>query len=235
MMHVLLLPGSNGRGVFSVIFMNENSTWFLNIVQESCGICDNLNFTSQKMDAIRNLLPLVISIAVPLLACSLSTRPIEEYTSNWYTRLSHPGPKLETFSSIWLFIYVMMGYASYLIWLEGGSEIQLFALSFYLLQLYLNLSWSRLFFETHQLELSLSALLSSCIVMLACIWLFYPIAAVAAYLMSLSLLWVAYVAYFNWQCLDSKPNSVRKIPVEEVVSKEEEAQAILTGEKPKVE
>ena len=69
-----------------------------------------------------------------------------------------PGP---LFGIAWTVLYGVMGYASWRVWLQGGWQAQQSALSLYLIQLALNLSWPLIFFNLKRLGLALAVNLSA--------------------------------------------------------------------------
>ena len=60
------------------------------------------------------------------------------------------------FGVFWPILYTLMGTASWLVWHNGGWQKHSAALSMYVVQLALNLSWPPLFFSGHKLGLALA-------------------------------------------------------------------------------
>ena len=65
-----------------------------------------------------------------------------------YPTLNKPSwtPPAPIFGNMWSIFYAVMGYASYLVWRQGGLEAQKRPLTFYGLQLAFNLAWPITFF-----------------------------------------------------------------------------------------
>lgn len=55
---------------------------------------------------------------------------------------------------MWTVLYAAMGYASYLVYEQGGFKKQGLPLGLYIAQLALNFAWTPLFFVVHRLDLA---------------------------------------------------------------------------------
>src|ERR1700709_91754 len=97
--------------------------------------------------------PLIISILITLsiaYVASIFTRP---QIKGWYSTLHKPSfnPPNWLFAPVWIILYVLIGIAAYLVWkLRDGSATYKTAVTIYIIQLLLNLSWSVVFFGVHQ-------------------------------------------------------------------------------------
>src|SRR5436190_10402182 len=76
----------------------------------------------------------------------------------WYSHLHKAAwtPPSYLFAPIWTALYVLMAFAAWLVWLEGGFKKQSFALGLFLFQLVLNAAWSYICFGLHALPLSVA-------------------------------------------------------------------------------
>lgn len=150
---------------------------------------------------MRSKLILVLAIALPLIAGfagSLFTTP---QIPGWYAGLVKPflNPPSWIFAPVWTLLYVLMGYASYLIFRNRNVNKSLAhkALGLYGVHLVVNLSWSLVFFggQNPDMALAIIALLWAMIVVLAL--LFSRINKRAALLLVPYLFWVTFATYLN--------------------------------------
>ena len=109
---------------------------------------------------------------------------------SWYEHLEKPSwrPPNWAFGPVWTALYAGMGYASYLVYRDGGGTM---ALALYSTQLMLNWAWTPIFFGQHNLKLAsyeISALWGT---VAACGLKFYSINKVAGFLFIPYLAWVS--------------------------------------------
>lgn len=73
---------------------------------------------------------------------------LTEVADHRYPTLDKPSwtPPAPLFGNLWSVFYTVMGYASYLVWKQGGLQAQKRPLIFYGLQLAFNLAWPITFF-----------------------------------------------------------------------------------------
>ena len=113
----------------------------------------------------------------------------------WYYALNKPSwtPPPWFFAPLWAFLYLTMALAAWQVWLSGYYS-RLGALTWWMIQLALNVAWSWLYFDLHRLGwawLELSLLIA---VVVLCIRAFYLLSKSAAYLMMPFLIWLI----FSW-------------------------------------
>ncbi|KAG8302644.1 translocator protein-like [Homalodisca vitripennis] len=153
--------------------------------------------------------PMVGAVALPLASGSLSGYLVREGTRHWYESLKKPDwkpPKI-AFSIVWPALYSGMGYASYLVWKEGGGfhgAAQL-PLAAYGTQLALNVAWSPIFFGKKSIKggLITIGLLDAAVV--ATTYMFYQVTPTAAYIMLPYLAWLVYATALNHRVWRDNP------------------------------
>ena len=113
----------------------------------------------------------------------------------WYYSMNKPSwtPPPWFFAVVRAFLYLTMALAAWQVWLTGHYS-RLGALTWWLIQLVLNVAWSWLFFDLHRLGwawLELGLLIA---VVVLCIRAFRLLSKSAAYLMAPYLVWLI----FSW-------------------------------------
>jgi benzodiazapine receptor len=120
---------------------------------------------------------------------------------SWYDQLAKPwfNPPSWLFGPVWTALYILMGVALYLIWMEGLEKPQVkAAILLFALQLLLNFLWSYMFFGLQSPLLALAEIAILWLVLLATIIAFFRIRRGAAYLLIPYILWVTFAAYLNY-------------------------------------
>ena len=113
----------------------------------------------------------------------------------WYYSMNKPSwmPPPWFFAPLWAFLYLTMALAAWQVWLSGYYS-RLGALTWWMIQLALNVAWSWLYFDLHRLGwawLELSLLIA---VVVLCIRAFGLLSKFSAYLMVPYLIWLI----FSW-------------------------------------
>ncbi|MBQ7955593.1 MAG: tryptophan-rich sensory protein [Lachnospiraceae bacterium] len=142
---------------------------------------------------------LAVFIAIPLIvgfvSGFISRNGMEQFGQLNQPPLAPPG---FLFPIVWTILYVLMGIASYLVFVSNkeGQDIQ-DALTVYGVQLVVNFFWSIFFFNLEWYLFAFFWLVLLWVLILYTIRLFYPISQVAAYLLVPYLLWVTFAGYLN--------------------------------------
>lgn len=121
----------------------------------------------------------------------------------WYASLNKPSfnPPNYLFGPVWTILYILMGISLFLIWKQPPSPQRKQALTIYLLQFALNLAWSFIFFNQHQIFLALFEIIAIWICILLTILAFSKINKVAAWLLVPYISWVSFatvLTYYIW-------------------------------------
>ena len=143
---------------------------------------------------------LFVYLAIPVAGGILSAL-ISGSNSEAYNNFYQPdfAPPAWVFPVVWSILYVVMGYASWLIATSGKPKNAVSkALNVYWLQLGVNLLWSVIFFR---LGLYLTVFLWLLLLWGLILWTivrFYRIRKQAGYLLIPYLLWVTFAGYLNY-------------------------------------
>jgi translocator protein len=117
----------------------------------------------------------------------------------WYRTLIKPSfnPPGWIFGPVWTTLYLLMAIAAWLVFNAPASSARTVGLSFFAVQLALNLAWSWIFFRKHAI--------GAAAVEVALLWcsigattlLFSQVSAAAAWLMAPYLAWVSFASILN--------------------------------------
>ncbi len=142
-------------------------------------------------------LALLVALALPQLVGTIGAYFTAQSVRSWYPRLHKPSwrPPSKVFDPVWISLYVCMGTASYLVWVDGMHTI---ALALYAVQLVLNGLWSPLFFGLRSpLAGLIDIILLWCAILLTVV-AFFPISVWAGILLLPYLLWVTFATALNY-------------------------------------
>ena len=151
-----------------------------------------------------SIIEFIFAIAIPLGIGALSSFLTRD-TMEIYQQLKQPpfAPPGWVFPIIWTVLFILMGIASYRIYLKGTENPDVKnALAFYGLQLIVNFFWTIIFFRLGQRGLAFIWLLILWILIAITTIRFYKINRIAGYLMIPYILWVSFAGvlnYFIWQ------------------------------------
>mgnify|MGYP001782665592 FL=1 len=141
----------------------------------------------------RDLLPfLLFPLAVGAVSALLTAGSMEAFADLCLPPLSPPG---WVFPVIWTFLYLLMGFAAFLVVNSGKCGNN--ALFFYLLQLFFNFMWSIWFFNCEWYLFSFFWLVALWLLIFATIRSFGIVSPAAANLMLPYLAWVTFAGYLN--------------------------------------
>lgn len=143
---------------------------------------------------------LIVSILICELVGIIGSFFTVRGVDGWYRKIKRPSfnPPSWIFGPVWTLLYLMMGVSIYFIWISAGSFNITLAIVIFLVQLFLNLIWSLLFFKMHSPKWAFVDIVLMFIAILATIIVFYPISRVAAYLLIPYILWVGFASFLNF-------------------------------------
>jgi tryptophan-rich sensory protein len=148
------------------------------------------------MIAIKLLVALVVCQAAALIG-SLFTTPS---LNNWYLYINKPffTPPGWLIGSVWAVLYVLMGVALFIIWINNNKFKKVVAATLvFAVQLALNILWSIIFFGLHSIGGALVCIVALWIAILYTIIKFNKISELAGLLMIPYLLWVSFASVLN--------------------------------------
>jgi tryptophan-rich sensory protein len=136
---------------------------------------------------------IIITLAVGL-AAGIVSRP-----DVWYDALSKPAwnPPGWIFAPVWILLYVLMGAAAGLIWQRRAISQSILALSFYVIQLILNIIWPLIFFGMCNPGLAFTEICLLWIAIVATLFTFWRVYRPAGILLMPYFLWVSFAAVLN--------------------------------------
>lgn len=165
---------------------------------------------------MEHIAALVLAIAVPLSGGMLGSFATASQIKTWYKTIKKPSwtPPNWLFGPVWTCLYAMMGYASYLVWLQGGFAKQQVPLAIYAAQLVLNFAWTPLFFSLHRLDLASADILAMWGGIVATIITFQRVIGPSALALLLPyLVWVSYASALTiWIWRNNPPQSAEDAP-----------------------
>ncbi len=143
---------------------------------------------------------LLVAIAIPLIVGGIASFFTREGVDKFASIIQPPfAPPGWLFPVVWTILYVLMGVASYRIWLRRDSGMNAEkALRLYALQLFFNFVWSFIFFKRENYIWAFVWLVFLWALILLTIDAFYEIDKRAAYLMIPYAIWVTFAGYLNF-------------------------------------
>ena len=143
----------------------------------------------------------MLALAGWLVLCfSAASTAVFVSTGGWYASLHKPAwnPPGWLFGPVWTLLYVMMAVAAWLVWRDGGWRRQTPALRLFLLQWFLNLLWTPLFFGLHHPGLAFGEIIILWLALAATVRSFWPVNKAAGALLLPYLAWITFAAVLNF-------------------------------------
>jgi translocator protein len=147
-----------------------------------------------------NWLKLVISILLCQSAGIIGSFFTRESITTWYAGLIKPqfNPPNWVFAPVWMILYLIIGISFYLIWNKSNDKNIFIPVILFIIQLVLNSAWTIIFFGLKSPLLAFFEILILWILIILCIFKFYPVSVTASFLLIPYLIWVTYAAVLNY-------------------------------------
>lgn len=120
----------------------------------------------------------------------------------WYALLAKPpfSPPNWVFGPVWVFLYLLMGIALYIVWTKKGVKkgVQNSAISIFIIQLILNVIWSIVFFGMQNILGSVFVIIILWFLIIQTIFQFFKVDKFASYLLLPYLVWVTFAVSLNF-------------------------------------
>lgn len=178
------------------------------------GFAPDLSFHVRQQDRRRRtmmlkhmqILGLVGWLAVVFIAAAVGAVASVD-ADVFYSELTRPGwaPPASVFGPIWSILYLLMGVAVWLVWLDGGFRLRRAALALFLIQLGVNALWSWLFFAWNKGSWALADILLLWLLLVATLAVFWRVRPTSGVLLLPYLLWVSFAAFLNYSVWQLNP------------------------------
>lgn len=145
-----------------------------------------------------------IGLVVFVLAClgaggvgAMATTP---EIDGWYKTIEKPtwNPPAFVFGPVWTTLFIMMGFAAWLVWQKDGFKAAALPLTLFALQLILNVAWSWIFFGMHQLGWAFGEIVVLWVAITATMIAFFYHSKIAGALLIPYLAWVSFASVLNF-------------------------------------
>ncbi|MGW8184922.1 MAG: TspO/MBR family protein [Candidatus Moraniibacteriota bacterium] len=149
---------------------------------------------------MKKIYKLIIALLIPQLAGGLGSLFTASSVKGWYTTIQKAplNPPGWIFGPVWTVLFLLMGYALYIVWISEDKAKKNLAYVAFAIQLALNVFWSVIFFGLKSPGLALAEILILWLAIIFNIFIFYRISRTSAWLLVPYLLWVTFAAYLNY-------------------------------------
>lgn len=150
------------------------------------------------------LKPTWLKLVISILSCELVGIAGSVFTTPnlnpWYSTLTKSSltPPAWVFGPVWTILFALMGIALFLIWQKGYTAQTKPAFLIFGLQLFLNLTWSMIFFGNQNPGLALINIVLLWLAITATIYYSAKINRATIYLLTPYLAWVTFATYLNY-------------------------------------
>ena len=152
------------------------------------------------------IIGLVAWLAVTFVAAAVGALAAVDAPA-FYGQLAKPAwaPPAAVFGPVWSVLYLLMGFAAWLVWRQRPAERVDGALGLYLVQLVANALWSWLFFGWRQGGLAFGEVLLLWLLIAITTGAFWRIQRLAGVLLMPYLAWVGFASALTWATWQRNP------------------------------
>ena len=152
------------------------------------------------MTKTRQILGLIVALAVTFAAAGIGSVFTSESVGTWYQEIEKPSwtPPGWLFGPVWTTLYTLMAVAAWLVWRNEGWGGARLALGLYLVQLVLNAAWSAIFFGARMPGLAFVELVVLWLAIVATTAAFFRKSVPAGVLLVPYLAWVTFAGVLNF-------------------------------------
>ncbi|MFN0060150.1 MAG: DUF2867 domain-containing protein [Planctomycetota bacterium] len=156
--------------------------------------------TTQRPTVLRQVAWLIVFIAVCFGAAGLGAAATSQSVGGWYQTLAKPSwnPPDWLFGPVWTTLYLMMAVAAWLVWRRDGWRAGGTAMTWFGIQLTLNVLWSFLFFGWQRPGLAFAEMIALWISIVATCLAFQANSRTATLLMVPYLAWTTFAGILNF-------------------------------------
>ncbi|XP_059152397.1 translocator protein-like [Physella acuta] len=151
-----------------------------------------------------------VAMLIPNVGGFVGGLAVKGNIKTWFDHLKLPSwrPPTWLFGPVWTTLFCCMGYASYLVWRDGGGfgGDAALPLTAYCTQLAINWVWAPIFFGTRNLKWSMTTAVCLWTSIAGTIYLFYGINETASYLMLPYLGWVSFGTALTYKLWSDNPD-----------------------------
>ncbi|HEY1113830.1 MAG TPA: TspO/MBR family protein [Chitinophagaceae bacterium] len=150
---------------------------------------------------MKNWTKALISLAVPNIVGISAALFTETGESSWYQTIERPewNPPGWVFGPVWTALYLMMGWAFYLVWKsDAPARLKRPAMILWTVQLVFNFFWTLIFFGAHEIGWALAEIAALWLLILLTIFAFARISKTAAWLLVPYISWVSFATLLTY-------------------------------------
>lgn len=148
-----------------------------------------------------DIIKLIAAIAISQFAGVIGSIFTMSSINTWYRSLEKPpfNPPSWVFAPVWITLYTLMGIAAWLVWRRGLANPSVkVALSLFLIQLMLNVTWTWIFFGNQAIYYAFIEILVLWLAILLTIIWFFKVSRLAGALLIPYIIWVSFAAVLNY-------------------------------------